>query len=217
MDSSLNPESSRSSPPRPEPASRLLSDGEVLGIVERAYHNARAAAVVARRPSDIVYMRSRRFIAELACALRSHYPPETGFVVFAGRDGANRATFGREELLGDVSVFEVASIPQGNPGAGNPYLKRALWMIESEFAQTPKAALRDFIKFVGGSAEQKLFVAPLTRRGEAVLAPLAFPARHCTGVLYAALVPHPRTWGDGVEPVSLWRWSGSAWAICRSA
>jgi hypothetical protein len=87
---------------------RLLSDGELLQIVEGAYHNARAAAIVARSPSGSIYMRSRRFIAELASASRI-------------------------------------------PGA--------------------------LLHFV----------------------------------------PHPRTWGDCVDPVNPWRWSASAWAICRSA
>jgi len=190
-----------------------LPAGTVQQLVNEAYQSARVREVATRRPSGMAYMRSRAFIAALAEQFRRVYPVTAGYCVFAGRDQTNRAAFGREEFMGDVSVCEVDVIPAGRRGAGNAYVKRALWMVESEFDPAPKAALADFIKFVAGAADQKLFVAPVTPRAEGVLEPLAYPARHCSGEVYAALVPHPRGWPGAADRVQVWHWDREQW-VC---
>jgi hypothetical protein len=188
-----------------------LSSQQVGHLVRTALTRAASQELELRSPRSLVYMRSRAFCGALAAEMRSLYPAEDGFAVFAGRDPANRTKFGRQELMGDVSVYEVAEIPAGHHGSGNAYLKRALWMIESEFDASPKAALRDFIKFVAGSAAQKLFVAPRTKAGERVLGALAFPVRHSGGENFVALVPHPRSWDKPPGAIALWQWQATSW------
>jgi hypothetical protein len=102
-----------------------LSSQQVGHLVRTALTRAASQELELRSPRSLVYMRSRAFCGALAAEMRSLYPAEDGFAVFAGRDPANRTKFGRQELMGDVSVYEVAEIPAGHHGSGNAYLKRA--------------------------------------------------------------------------------------------
>jgi hypothetical protein len=141
-----------------------------------------------------------------------------GVVVFSKSEKENRRAFGLNEMLYDICVCEVATCDAYRAKRKLSYIKRALWLVESEFARNSAEAVKDFNKLVIGRAANKLFVAPRLaapaneQRYLAVLLPVALSAAGDAGEnVYVAFVPHPSRWEGGSMDVALWRLLGDGW------
>jgi hypothetical protein len=76
-----------------------------------------------------------------------------------------RAQFGMQELLFDVVVFEKGEVV-ATGGELLCFVRKGLWIVESELARNSRQALYDFNKLVLGNATNKLFVGPQVSRSE---------------------------------------------------
>ena len=83
--------------------------------------------------------------------------------------------------------------------------------VESEFAKDSHQAIIDFSKLVLGSAENKLFIAPLVYDSDAFIQVLLEPARHCNGEVYLALVPHPNDWDKADDEIRVYQLVENQW------
>lgn len=137
--------------------------------------------------------RSAIWIEELARVLEEHYPQSSGATVF--RSTAQSRVFrGRSEFLFDIAVCAVARLPAPVHAGEIDYVRAALLIVESEFANNLAESAEDFSKLVCGRAAVNLFVGPLSRKPSNYLGPLGHIAHYVGGALYCALVPHPSTW-----------------------
>jgi hypothetical protein len=157
------------------------------------------------------FNRSRHFVQGLTLEFRKLYQTETGYAVFSGRDLENRGSFNRNEFLYDLAVCEIDTVPSTSWGAGLHFVKRAIWVIESEFAPNRRAVLADFSKLVIAAAGRRLFVCSRTKNEEAFIEHLGYPAAFCPGEVMVAVLPHPSRWDDSEALVSLREWKSSAW------
>lgn len=148
--------------------------------------------------------RSQRFVALLARALRgAHEDPNIEVMsMHLFEDDSDsvrqvRKQFGMQELLFDIVVFQKGETIT-NGGEILSYVRKGLWIVESELAKDSRQALHDFNKLVLGSSVNKLFVGPLVAPSErgGYLNALRAAAIECEGNLYVALIPHPETWED---------------------
>jgi hypothetical protein len=155
--------------------------------------------------------RSWRWIHALATEFQSEYPLEGGFRVFWAGNVHNRSDFGLEEFLFDISVCEVSSVRSAQRGLDLLFIKNAVWQVESELEKDSKKAIQDFGKLVVGSAQNKLFIAPLVSKEKEFLRVLREPASHCSGSAYLAMIPHPREWKENEALTKLWKLVEAIW------
>ena len=134
------------------------------------------------------------------------------FRVFWSDNLENERDFGLKEFLFDISVCEVAMTESAFRGRQLSLVRNAVWQIESEFAKNSREALYDFGKLVMGSAQNKLFIAPLVSREEEFLRVLREPASFCSGSVSLAMVPHPNDWPQPVGHLKLWRFAVTDWS-----
>lgn len=162
--------------------------------------------------------RSRAWVRCLAEQLEELSPGPNVAVLYKGKKSGYSAQLGLTELLYDVTVCETANCAAVN-GNSLTFVKRALWLVESEFARDSFQAVKDFNKLVIGSAENKLFVGPrLTdpAREAQYRATLAHPAACCQPDPYLAIVPHPDAWDPMREgEVELFRFTKGEWNPVR--
>lgn len=160
--------------------------------------------------------RSREWVKALADQFRSAFPGDAFIRVFNKGHGGNRCDFGINELLYDVLVCRIDKVASCQQGKKLYFIQEALWQIESEFARDSREALADFNKLVLGSARNKLFVGPHVHDPQSFLNVLIPPARACSSSVFAALVPHPDSWGATTDhKVDLWQFSGAGWSRCE--
>ena len=131
-------------------------------------------------------------------------------------DDQNRARFGLNELLFDICVCRTGRT-NAVRGKSLPYVTRALWIVESEFARDSAAMVKDFNKLVIGDADNKLFVGPrLAEDVESKLLDALLPVAKCADAggksrVFVALVPHPDEWGPAQAGIKLYRLAGDNW------
>ena len=165
------------------------------------------------KDGDLHRERSRNFVEQLRLGLAGQYPEHSNVHGFSKHKGGDTLEFGMSELLYDVAVLESGTTNSGRSSKELVYVKRALWLVESELAPNKREALYDFNKLVIGSAENLLFVGPVFKSASEqsdYLRVLADAAIHCSGNLFLALIPRPADWGTAKrEEVATWMWAGS--------
>lgn len=148
--------------------------------------------------------RSKSFVEELGQQFRNEYPIENSYRVFTKHYNTNRHEFGLNELLYDILVSETGITPSIKGGKELPYVKKAIWQIESEFKESNvRELIWDFNKLVIGSGENKMFICSIPNPGEEdkFLNSLKPLAACCSGNIFLAFLPHPKNWSnDEKEP-----------------
>ena len=182
-----------------------------LAFVQAGLLDAAAGTDEGFSISQIHRNRSRRFVEAVATRFRRHFRAHSLIRVLSKHCADNRSEFGLNELLYDILVCEVGTVPAVGGAAQLAFVARALWQIESEFAADTREALFDFNKLVLGAAPLKLFIGPQTSDDEAFLRTLLPAANACAGDVYAALVPHPADWLNKPLSVRTWLASKKSW------
>ena len=159
--------------------------------------------------------RSQAFVASVAEAFQSAYAPMPDVRVFWRGNDAHRGAFGLNEFLYDIAVCrEKKTIPSARAGKEIPYVAKALWLVESEFARDSRRALLDFSKLVVGRATHKLFIA-YRFENDVLCRLLAAPAGDCCAEggesLHLGLVSHPSEWGREPARIEVFRFSSGQW------
>jgi|SRR3989338_5374984 len=157
--------------------------------------------------------RSKNFVEELASHFREQYRGRESVFVLSKHFDKYREKFGLNELLFDVLVCDTGVVPSALENQNLTFVLRAIWQIESEFAQDSREAMYDFNKLVLGSSEHKLFVGPQTADEGKYLQPLSESAKYCDSNTYVALVPHPSAWKKVQPSVRCWKFEGDWKAI----
>jgi hypothetical protein len=180
-------------------------------VIKQGYANAKRQKTYGASKRALHNRRSKAWVESLAGGFRSVYKDDPAVKVFSKGYEQNRNDFGINELLFDVTVCRVATVPSAVHKKELLYIKEPLWQVESEFARDSRQSLIDFNKLVLGSAQNKLFIGPKTRNRHAVLGVLVKPADVCKGKVFAAFLPHPSTWDkDDSEPEVYW-FEGGEW------
>lgn len=195
----------------------------IAAILSEAFGNAIASSDFATQDGDkglLHRRRSQRFVACLAQALRNAYSDSSVEVMsmHLWEDGSNslrqlRTQFGMQELLFDIAVFEKGETTASG-GEILSFVRKGLWIVESELAKDSRQALYDFNKLVLGNAANKLFVGPQVAPSErgGYLKVLKAAAVGCEGRLYMALIPHPEAWtNDDKRRPELLAWGDGDW------
>jgi hypothetical protein len=184
---------------------------DLYRLLEKSLAEAQSATTVGTLPRDIHRNRSQAWIRQLGEAFLHALDSDSSVRVFTRGDTTHRADFGLNELLYDVLVCRVNSVPSAKWGKPLYYIEEALWQVESEFARDSKQALIDFNKLVLGSGRNKLFIGPQVSDKPSFIEVLLPAARACIGNVYVALVPHPRDWGTGEHQIDLWMLENGLW------
>ena len=173
----------------------LITSGMVRRIIERALEVARRADIEAISQQQLHAARSRDFVAALGDQFASLYAGDPDVRVFTKHDERNRAEFGMNELLYDVTVCRTGRVKSARHGKALQYVASPIWHVESEFARSSRQALFDFNKVVLGAAPYNLFVGPYVHEPSKFVDVLRVPAACCAGRVFVALIPHPHSWG----------------------
>ena len=185
-------------------------------MIRRAFDKAWQSDDPTGRTGKINRDRSRRWVEALADEFRLQYAADPTIRVFSKHYDGNRANFRLNELLYDISVCRVASVPSARHGKELLYVAEPLWQVESEFKEDSREALIDFSKLVMGAAPNKLFIGPQVKDIPAFIRVLAPAASACSGVVFLALLPHPSLWKSGNQAEALlWRSTGNAWRVIQ--
>ena len=179
---------------KPQP---VVGEMELLRIVRRAFECAVGIPVDA----DLALgrqnaKRSQNWVTCLRNEFDAAYRQAGDEAVraFCKACGDNKADFGLNELLHDVCVCRVATVPSRTHRKPLMFVTDVLWQVESEFRRSGTEAVKDFNKLILGSSQTKLFVGPITNGLDADLAVLTEPAKRCTGEVYVAFIAHPNSW-----------------------
>lgn len=184
----------------------------MCSVLRIALQEAQGMEVEDGEKGSVHQLRSRNFVACLAKGLKQAFVGRDNVVSMSKHDTEHRARFGLNELLFDVAVFEYDSVMSGKSRKELFFVRKGLWIVESEFAKNKREALFDFNKLVLGCAENKLFIGPRTTDESDYLRVLGEAAKHCTGSLYLALIPHPSEWPADVDAtVNVWKWKAEKW------
>ena len=185
---------------------------DIASLIRRAFDKAVESEDPAGNARRVNQDRSRRWVEALADEFRKHHAGDADVRVFSKHHGGNRIDFHLNELLYDVSVCRVASVPSAAQGKKLLYVAEPLWQVESEFAKDTREALIDFSKLVMGAAPCKLFIGPQVDDIPSFIQTLSPAAAACSGNVFLALLPHPSLWTSGkrAEPL-FWQFDGDAW------
>ena len=181
----------------------------LLDALDRAFDNA--LDTVENEQGKINEARSIEWIQQLGSAFAKKYAADPKIRVFWKQSDSNRRAFGLNELLHDVVVVECEETISPRHKARIPYVKSALWQVESELELNGRSAVMDFNKLVLGSAQNKLFVGPITSDPGSFRESLAPIAQACSGNVYAAFIPAPNQWYKRSPEVSVWKYRDSNW------
>lgn len=189
-----------------------MLDVDVGALLSRSLGSAMGAPATGPDAKAIHRARSSAVVEAIAAELRLAYAHRSDVVVFSKLHAANRETFGLNELLFDVTVCRVASIPATERGPELRHVVEPLWAIESELAKRRREAVYDFNKLVLARARNKLFIGPQVHDEDAFIACLGHVADACEASVHLALVPHPSEWAAGAPASArLWTRSPGVW------
>jgi hypothetical protein len=184
---------------------------DIASVVRTAFAKAKGEEVRSDAPGHPHHERSRLWVEALADEFRRTYADDPSVRVFSKHHDGNRRDFLLNELLHDVAVCRVVSVPAAVHKQDLLYVAEALWQVESEFARDSHQAIVDFSKLVIGSAHSKLFIGPQVRDNESFIQVLAPAAAATSGDVFLALLPHPASWDSSDANPLLWRFSNGAW------
>jgi hypothetical protein len=185
---------------------------DIRRLVRQAFDAARRQSTDAQSRGGIHRQRSTALVECLADQFRAHFSAYPDARVFSRGSAANRTEFLLNELLYDVSVCRVASVPSSVQRRHLVYVQSVLWQVESEFARNGRECLKDFSKLVCGSAQNKLFVGPQVRNAEAFMDVFLPAAQACTGHVVTVLLPHPDRWDRPTLDLQGWELEAGRWA-----
>jgi hypothetical protein len=188
---------------------------DLYGLLETSLTAAQRAPTVGTLPQAIHRNRSQEWIRQLRSGFSQALAGDSSLRVFTRGDSTYRTDFGLNELLHDVLVCRVNTVPSAKQGRTLYYIEEVLWQVESEFARDSKQALIDFNKLVLGAGQNKLFIGPQVSDKPSFIEVLLPAARACIGNVYVALVPHPREWGTGEHQIDLWMLENGLWREVR--
>lgn len=198
----------------------VVADNDLLQVIHRAFERAVALAVDITMPLGRQNAkRSQNWVTCLRNEFDAayHEAGDKAVRAFCKACRDNKVDFGLNELLHDVCVCRVATVPSRTHNKPLMFVTDVLWQVESEFRSSGTEAIKDFNKLILGSAQNKLFVGPLTNDPDGDLAVLTEPAKHCTGEVYVAFIAHPKVWTSALpgKPPRLYRFDAarSAWPM----
>ena len=185
---------------------------DIVALVQAALASATEAEIPSDTPAHLHRERSRLWVEALAQQFRDHYANDPQVRVFSKHYGGNRADFLLNELLYDISVCRVDTVPSAVHKKDLLYIRHVFWQVESEFAKDSRKALVDFNKLVLGAARNKLFVGPQVHDNPSFMEVLRAAAASCSGRVFLALLPHPSGWrSDNAGEVRLWHFADGRW------
>lgn len=188
---------------------------DLYRLLETSLTAAQSAPTVGTLPQVINRNRSQEWIRQLRSGFSQSLTGDSSVRVLVRSDNTYLTEFGLTELLHDVLVCRVNTVPSANKSRTLYYIEEVLWQVESEFARDSKQALIDFNKLVLGSGQNKLFIGPQVSDKPSFIVVLLPAARACIGNVYVALVPHPKEWGTGERQIDLWMLENGLWREVR--
>jgi hypothetical protein len=183
----------------------------LLQILQESFTRAVSMRYELLPKQELHMERSSQWVKSLGKRFEQEYPDRDTHRVFWKGNESNKRDFTLTEFMYDVSVCEIDFVDSAAQGKRIPFVKRAIWQIESEFAKDSRQALIDFNKLVAGSGQYKLFIAPVVHDQDAFLRVLGEPARYCSGIVYVAMVPKPREWPASADDITLWLYDEGEW------
>ncbi len=184
---------------------------DIKRLLEISFLQAKTTPINETTAGGTHRKRSQTWVESLAANFRTSLAADEHVRVFSKYTQSHRKDFGLNEFLYDVLVCRVAVVPSARHGKPLSYVHDVLWQVESELAEDSRQALLDFNKLVLGRGDNKLFVGPHVRDKQAFLHTLLPAAQRCTNIVYAALIPHPRTWDTTEARVDVWQLNEEQW------
>jgi hypothetical protein len=183
----------------------------VRQLVQTSFDRAKNQPISIASKGQLHRQRSRIWIEALARTFRDHFAGDSTVRVFSKHDPSNRADFGLNELLYDVTVCRVGTVLSTRHKKKLYYVREALWLVESEFARDSREALVDFSKLVLGTGCNKLFIGSQVSDITGLLDVLKPAAKACEGRVYVSFVPHPADWTKEEMDIGVWEMRESDW------
>ena len=185
---------------------------DVSRVIRDSYGDARKALVLGTSPDSLVRARERAFVKALAANVEAAHTADDLRVFYPFSRGI-AADFGGESLLHDIEVCRVAF---GETAARKPqpfaYITSALWQIAIELSHDWRQMVYAFNRLNGGGADNKLLIGAQGGDQLASLIQTLQPvAAAGAGVVYLALIPHPRAWDDDDAAPAAWRMEDGEW------
>jgi len=178
------------------------------------FAKAKSCDINEDNPQERHRLRSQKWVETLAGEFKS-LTQANCIRTFSKYNDANRTDFGLNELLFDILVCETGTVKSSAHQKELLYIKRAMWVVESEMAKDCRQAVIDFSKLVLADSENKLFIGPQVHDSASFIKVLKEPARYCKGKLFLALIPHPEDW-DKTDHVGVWRFKDFDWKKLES-
>ena len=170
----------------------------LLDIIRDSFLQAKALPDEGTSDQIRHHNRSRNWVDCLAKRFKSEFT-DNDIRVFSKHDDCNRTQFGLNELLYDVVVCRLGYTHAAVHNKEIPYVKEAIWQVESEFANNTREIVIDFSKLIMGSASHKLFIAAASKNCDKILRALIPVANDCSGRIFIAFIPHPKNWKDHAD------------------
>lgn len=154
-----------------------------------------AARIQAGNPNhSLASLRSSLFVFKLAEHFHSEYESQPAYAVFSRLAGWHKDMFGVQEFLFDIAVLECGTVPAVQPHIDLPFVRKAIWLVESEFERNSRDVLHDLSKLKVGCSEKNLLIATQFSNMNKQIDMLAQVSDGIKGELYLALLPHPIDW-----------------------
>ena len=184
----------------------------IVRVISESFNEAVKALVMGTSTGSLARARERVFVKTLVTQLESAHDDDA-IRVFSPYSRGNMADFGTEQLLHDICVCRIGS---GETAERKPndflYIEKALWQIEVDFSREWRRALHAINRLNCGSAANKLLiVSQLDSGGEIFVNTLKAPGAVSDGVLYLALIPHPKDWDEIDSAPNVWRMADGDW------
>ena len=126
-----------------------------------------------------------------------------------------------KEVLFDIVVYRTERTQSPKGRALIPVIENAMWLIESEFAESKARSLKsrdlvyDLSKLALGSAEHKMLITSIAwfeRCIAWVKSTASIVARGSKGKFFIGFVPHPYDWDQGrITDPQLILWQNTDW------
>ena len=181
-------------------------------MIDDSFDEASRAFVMGTSPATLNRARERAFRKSLAEQMQAAFADEDARV-FSTYGRGNRADFGTEALLHDMTVCRIA---QGETAERKPerffYIAALIWQVEFDFSCQWQRALAAINRLNEGAAANKLLVAAQLESGrDSYMKTLAAPFAAGPGIQHLALIPHPSEWGRSDEQPEVWQLREGEW------
>ncbi len=187
-------------------------DMNIRRMIDDSFDEATRALVMGTSPATLNRARERAFHKSLAEQMQAVFADED-VRVFSIYGRGNRAEFGTETLLHDMTVCRIA---QGETAERKPerfvYIAALIWQVEFDFSCQWQRALAAINRLNEGAAANKLLIAAQLESGrDSYLNTLAAPFAAGSGAQHLALIPHPSEWDRSDERPEVWQLREGEW------